>query len=148
MKIRKTEPSVGILGKIVNLFSNSTKDTYSCDYINKINNYSTEETFTGKYWINGKPIYRKVIDIGVLPNNTILEIDTGLDSTIVRPINMHGYAYNSTSGAFLMLPYLIDGDGSIYLAYIASTSKFRITTTTDRTHLNAYIVLEYTKTTD
>lgn len=34
MKIRKTEPSVGILGKIVNLFSNSTKDTYSCDYIN------------------------------------------------------------------------------------------------------------------
>lgn len=35
MKIRKTEPSVGILGKIVNLFSNSTKDTYSCDYINK-----------------------------------------------------------------------------------------------------------------
>ena len=35
MKIRKTEPSVGILGKIVNLFSNSTKDTYSCDYINQ-----------------------------------------------------------------------------------------------------------------
>ena len=34
MKIRKTEPSVGILGKIVNLFSNSTKDTYSCDYMN------------------------------------------------------------------------------------------------------------------
>ncbi len=23
--------------------------------------YSTEETFTGKYWINGKPIYRKVL---------------------------------------------------------------------------------------
>lgn len=36
MKIKKTEPSVGILGKIVNLFSNSKQDTYSCDYINKI----------------------------------------------------------------------------------------------------------------
>ena len=34
MRIKKVEPSVGILGKIVNLFSSSKQDTYSCDYIN------------------------------------------------------------------------------------------------------------------
>lgn len=36
MKIRKKESSVGVLGKILNLFNNSKKDTYSCDYINGI----------------------------------------------------------------------------------------------------------------
>lgn len=34
MKIKKKEQSVGILGKITSLFSNSKTDTYSCDYIN------------------------------------------------------------------------------------------------------------------
>lgn len=28
--------------------------------------YSTEEIFTGKYWIDGKKIYRKVINFGVI----------------------------------------------------------------------------------
>lgn len=34
MKIRKIEPSVGILGKILNIFNSSNKDSYSCKYIN------------------------------------------------------------------------------------------------------------------
>ena len=34
MKIKKKEQSVGLLGKIVNLLSNSKQDTYSCNYIN------------------------------------------------------------------------------------------------------------------
>lgn len=33
MKIKKKLQSVGILGKILNIFSNSDKDTYSCKYI-------------------------------------------------------------------------------------------------------------------
>lgn len=35
MRIKKKETSVGILGKILNAFSNSNKDAYSSDYINK-----------------------------------------------------------------------------------------------------------------
>lgn len=34
MRIKKESKSVGIVGKILNLFSNSKEDTYSCDYIN------------------------------------------------------------------------------------------------------------------
>lgn len=48
-------------GLVVNTNSNSQESSYSSDYINNINTYSTDETLTGKYWINGKPIYRKVI---------------------------------------------------------------------------------------
>ena len=33
------------------------------------NHYSTDEVETGMYWIDGKPIYRKVINCGALPNN-------------------------------------------------------------------------------
>lgn len=40
----------------------SDTDTYSCNYINQNNTYSTSETLTGKIWIDGKPIYRKVIN--------------------------------------------------------------------------------------
>ena len=36
MKIRKKEPSIGILGKIINSFSSSKQDTYSCDFINQL----------------------------------------------------------------------------------------------------------------
>lgn len=34
MKIKKVEPSIGLIGKITNLFSKSKNDTYSCDYLN------------------------------------------------------------------------------------------------------------------
>jgi hypothetical protein len=33
-------------------------------------NYSTSEVATGETWIDGKPIYRKIIDCGALPNAT------------------------------------------------------------------------------
>lgn len=42
MKIRKVEPSVGILGKILNIFSNSKKDTYSSYFINNLISEATE----------------------------------------------------------------------------------------------------------
>ena len=34
------------------------------------NSYSTSEKFTGEYWIDGRPIYQKVINFGALPNGT------------------------------------------------------------------------------
>ena len=48
MRIKKKNTSVGILGKILSIFSNSQENTYSCDYINKLNKpkiiYETTET--------------------------------------------------------------------------------------------------------
>lgn len=46
--------------KTENVESTSTLNAYSCDYINKLNTYSTEETIIGT-WIDGKPLYRKVL---------------------------------------------------------------------------------------
>lgn len=63
MRIKKTSNTRALAGKVVNVNSGSTTDAYSCDYINDCNTYSTSETFTGKYWINGKKIYRKYISV-------------------------------------------------------------------------------------
>ena len=47
---------------VVNEYSESATDVYSCDYVNEMDKYSTTETKTNKVWIDGKPIYRKVIE--------------------------------------------------------------------------------------
>ena len=41
--------------------TSSDTDTYSCNYINSLVEYSTSEVNTGKKWIDSKNIYRKVV---------------------------------------------------------------------------------------
>ena len=59
--IRKTSETRPLAGNIVNAYNDSQTSAYSTEYTNECNTYSNDETFTGKYWIDGKPIYRKVI---------------------------------------------------------------------------------------
>lgn len=53
MRIKKESKSVGVLGKILNLFSNSKDDTYSCDYINnnilQFKDLTNEISYSSKY---------------------------------------------------------------------------------------------------
>ena len=77
--------------------------------ISNFNTYSTEETNTGKIWIDNKPIYRKVIDLGTLGNKTSINVD-GVYDTIV---SFDGYIY------------LNDG-GKLPLIEFDSTSMYRV----------------------
>lgn len=54
------------------------------DDINK-DNYSTSEQIIGT-WIDGKTVYRRVIDIGSIPSNTSRTYDIGLNLTNCFPI--------------------------------------------------------------
>lgn len=45
---------------VKNTYSTSAVDTYSCNYVNSLETYSTTETRVGT-WVDNKPIYRKVI---------------------------------------------------------------------------------------
>ena len=82
MRIRKTSQSVATTGKIVNSASESTEEAYSCNYINNMNTYSTDEVRSGT-WIDGKPIYRKVIT-GAMPvvetSGTSVSVSVSLSS--------------------------------------------------------------------
>ena len=61
MRIKKISETRTLPAQVLNSNNDSQFDTYSCDYINKMDVYSTSETKTNKVWIDGKPIYRKVI---------------------------------------------------------------------------------------
>ena len=67
--IIKAHPSAVNTSEVVNEHSTSETDTYSCSYVNEvldnkqdIVDYSTSEVDTGVKWIDGKPIYRKVVE--------------------------------------------------------------------------------------
>ena len=65
--------------------------------------YSTTATPTGGTWINGCPIYRKVIDIGTLPNAGVKNVSTG--ETNINVFHIYGSLNSPTSHR--TWPYLI-----------------------------------------
>jgi len=146
IKVSDTTP---VSAQIVDSYSASTTDGYSANYVNGLNTYSTTEHRIGT-WINGKPLYRKVIDIGNLPNTNDKKIDTGLifnsNNCILR--NFYGVASYS-NGISFPLPYInpIDITYTVSLN-LNSNNQVVVTTGSDRSLMTGYVVLEYTKTTD
>jgi microcystin-dependent protein len=139
IKATNTTPT---FASVVNANSNSTTDTYSCDYINDINTYSTSETDTGKRWIDGKKIYRKTFTGSY---NSGAELLSGVDTLV----NHYGTAF--VSGATRCVPYMEVFNGNMFDAQFRVlnnkiVSEFMNNGST--TSSNIWVTFEYTKTTD
>ena len=123
-------------------------------------NYSTDEILTGGTWIDGKPIYRKVLtladswEIVGTSNYNLYEIDgygTEIDEiTNVRfnSTNQYGETIRSDSyNGNATLPQKIKinnyGDGSYYIGLFMTISNSIPFTAT-----SLALIIEYTKTTD
>lgn len=106
--------------------------------------YSTSEQDTGCKWIDGKPIYKKTIDIGALPNTTSKNVAHGISALGIM-LDMRGVAFY-TNGISLPLPFVAISQASI--STNATSTDVVITTANDRTAASGYITLWYTKTTD
>lgn len=108
--------------------------------------YSQNETDTGMIWINGKKIYRNVINYGVLPNNTTVRKEHNIQD-MDEIVSAKGITFLSSGGFYLPIPYVLDITGNIGLAI--SKTQISITTFANRTDcINSYIIIEYTKTTN
>ena len=109
--------------------------------------YSTTEQKTGGVWIDGKPIYRKVIDCGALPNANVKFVPHNISNfrTIVK---IYGIA--ERIGATLPLPYVTtDAQTNYDVAVFVETNNIGIVNYTNMTdYTKSYVVVEYTKTTD
>lgn len=128
---------------INNSSTNSGVKTYSCNYINNSDSYSTNEVKTNKRWIDGKPIYRKVIK-QVCDGGSIITINHNI-SNLGEIIKCDYFTYASSTNTtdvshretFAMSINRITPtqlQGSIATAYDNSWEL--------------KVILEYTKTTD
>lgn len=118
---------------------------YTKDYVDAKNSYSTTETLTGGTWIDGKPIYRKVVDFGALPNATNKTVLHNI-SNLSYVIKLSAITYNGTY--WLNLPHVNVSTVSQNIAIEADATNIRITAGSNRSnYTSCYVTLEYTKTT-
>ena len=104
-----------------------------------------EECATNEF-IDGKRVYRKRIDCGILPNATNKDIDTGLDfinsCTLIRMSGMAKYS----SGLALPLPFVSVANLTNNIQININTeNKLSIITGNNRSEATAYVDLHYTK---
>ena len=113
-------------------------------FINERATYSTNEKVVGT-WIDGKPIYRKVIDFGNLPNTGFKTIEHNIND-IDTVINIQTIGKTQTDN-FYPIPFV--GNGSMFNNATATIrinlTELTIATTTDVSNHTATIIIEYTK---
>ena len=107
--------------------------------------YSQNEIDTGKIWIDGKKIYRKVVDCGYLLNKNVKKVEHNIKNIdTITKIDGVGY---TDSEDYLPIPYVYavtPGQGPITL--FAKKTNITIRTYGDRTGVKVLVTLEYTKT--
>jgi len=125
-----------------------TQNTNDIEEIKDAEVYSTSEVKTSKVWIDGKSIYRKVIDFGALPDTTQKTVASGVDFSTAFLVKMYGVCKHSGSNVCFALPFSNPAtlEYSIMLN-IDNQNNVVVTTGTDRTEYTGYVIIEYTKPT-
>ena len=108
--------------------------------------YSQNEIDTGRIWIDGKKIYRKVINCGILPNNSIKKVPINI-TNINEVINLIATASSKTENLTLSLPF-INRDGSNVTCYKQGDEIILGANVDGSYYETCFVVLEYTKTTN
>lgn len=144
---------------IDNLTSTSTANALSANQgkvlnkkITNLTTYSTEEVKTGETWIDGKPIYRKVVYVNNLVNNTAKTVSCNIGANIINQmVKQNLIWYDSTDKAWINNERWDSTSIRIEYHYDVASDVLWInsvgTNWSNRTS-KAYAILEYTKTTD
>ena len=107
--------------------------------------YSEEEKIIGK-WIDGRPLYQKTVDCGLLPNNTQKQVTCEIEN-LKQIVSLSGIANSINKKEYKPLPYVHN-----YTTYNILTeyreNYILINTTYDFSNYNGYVTIRYTKVTD
>ena len=110
--------------------------------------YSLEEIQTAGRWINNKPIYRKVFNMGSLADVTQKEIDiSALNVEIAVKIDFMAIAPNKFQWTKPVLTQTL-GTGANMFVNFQTKKLVYISNTALNEYTQSYVVFEYTKTTD
>jgi hypothetical protein len=105
--------------------------------------YSMTEQNTGRLWIDGKVIYRKVVNLGSLPNATPGNVAHGI-ANLSTVVSLSGFATNGTN--FLPLPLARYNNFASQIGLYVDKTNVVVEPGIDRTDYTGYVVIEYTKT--
>ena len=108
--------------------------------------YSQNETDTGKIWIDGKKIYRKVILLPAIAKKTEYSIDLS-SLTASTYIQIYGFT-KITDNYFIPLLNSDEQNPSLNTFIAITDNKLRFINGENREILGGFVVLEYTKTTN
>lgn len=107
--------------------------------------YSTDEQFTGEYWIDGKPLYEvSYAWEGSIPANG-KSFDIGIRN-VYEVISINAVLRASSSNNFFLLSYIAASYNTIN--YDADNNLLWINGTGSWGNGKVYATLRYTKTTD
>ena len=141
-------------GKIQTLYDANSNKVYTrymtqygwSNWITITQSYSTDEQIVG-IWIDGKPIYRKVITFTTdEASGSWKTYPSGITSTVDKIINIQ--ATIERSNYINSVPYEESANGYIYLNYVKSSKNITYKVGSELTSLPVIVILEYTKTTD
>lgn len=108
-----------------------------------IGSFSESEVDTKQQWIDGKTIYRKVVDCGTLPNATTKTVSHGI-SGIDWVVRVWGTA-KATS--WIPLPWVDKDSSGQCLEVIVDSGDIRLITSNNYSgYTSSYVTIEYTKT--
>jgi len=112
--------------------------------INGVTNYSTSEVATGGRWINGKPIYRRMLVQPITKASTYTDYDIGADVDMI--INFSGVLVLS-NGTERPLGWWWNGGNDRWTVYRYGKSS-AVSFWATAVPSTGYVLIEYTKTTD
>ena len=104
-----------------------------------------DESLTGEYF-SGKPVYEKLVSVGVLPNSTNKTVDTGIsdaDDFWIDPT--YSMAFNQA--AAYPIPYVDPSAlaNSITARIINGGTRIVVMTRADWSEYSGYVAVKYTK---
>lgn len=130
IKVLDTTPT---MASVVDAYSTSTQDAYSCSYVNKNLTYSTDEIDTGKVWYDNKKIYRKVIPLQSLVD--------AVENTWTTITSVSGLNISTLTDC-----KLISNNGCVWTGYLTRISSNNLQVYNGITTWAVLkIVIEYTK---
>lgn len=107
--------------------------------------FSLEEKKSNKVWINNKIIWRKIVNVGQLPNGTTKTIPHEI-SNVENIINVFGFAQQNTATNVVPMPFANASNSIVGIQ--SDTSDIRITCVGNWTTYSGIAIVEYTKSTD
>lgn len=117
------------------------------DWTTMPGSYSTTEQKTPFTWIDGKPIYKKTVDFGALPNASAKHVDHNI-TNLDHFVKAEGIAWTASKAA-VSLSFASPNQLVGAISLLATSTGIDINTGNDRREFaNCYITLYYTKTTD